>query len=75
MRATVVLDPDTARAVEQLCRDGRDVNAAVNELTRRGLSAGPTRAPFVPRTQQLGIRTDVSNVADALERLEGPLAH
>lgn len=72
MRAIVELDPDTACAVEQLCRQGLDVSAAVNELIRRGLGAEPARVPFVPRTHRLGISTDVSDVADALDRLEGP---
>jgi hypothetical protein len=28
--------------------------------------------PFVPRTAALGLKLDVSNVADALDFLEGP---
>lgn len=28
--------------------------------------------PFVPRTHHLGLMVDVSNVADALDLLEGP---
>lgn len=74
MRTTVEFDPDTARAVQQLRREGKGVSEAVNELIRRGLMAESTRAPFVPRTQRLGIRIDVSNVAEALDLLEGPAA-
>lgn len=73
MRTTVELDPDTARAVQQLrSEQGRGASEAVNELIRRGLLAGDHPRPFVPRTARLGIRIDVSNVADALDILEGP---
>lgn len=75
MRTTVEFDPDTAKAVEQLRREhGGGVSAAVNELIRRGLLAPPVKPPFVQRTQKLGIMIDVSNVADALDLLEGPMA-
>ena len=75
MRTTVEFEPDTARAIEQLRRErGLGVSDAVNELIRRGLLPhGPT-PQFVQRTQALGLRLDVSNIADALESLEGPEA-
>ena len=73
MRTTVELDSDTARAVQDLRREhGRGVSEAVNELIRRGMLAEPRQQRFVPRTRRLGIRIDVSNVAEALETLEGP---
>jgi hypothetical protein len=73
MRTTVDLDADTAQAVQILRREkGRGVSEAVNELIRRGMLAEPRQQPFVPRSQRLGIRIDVSNVADALDLLEGP---
>lgn len=73
MRTTVDLDADTARAVQELRRDeGRGVSEAVNELIRRGLTAARDPQPFSPRTQRLGVRIDISNVADALDLLEGP---
>ncbi len=72
MRTTVELDSDTAKAVERLRRDhGRGLSEAINELIRRGLGDSADRKPFVPRSQALGLRIDVSNVADALEILEG----
>lgn len=75
MRTTIELDSDTARAVQELRRDeGRGVSEAVNELIRRGLLAKSNIKPFEPRTRRLGIKIDVSNVADALEVLEGPEA-
>jgi hypothetical protein len=73
MRTTVDLDTDTAQAVQALRRDkGRGVSAAVNELIRKGMLAESGSQPFVPRSRRLGIRIDVSNVADALDLLEGP---
>jgi Ribbon-helix-helix protein, copG family len=73
MRTTVELDPDTAQAVQELRREkGRGVSAAVNELIRRGMLAAPRPQPFVARSQKLGIKIDVSNIADALDLLEGP---
>lgn len=73
MRTTVTFDDDTARAVEQLRRErGVGVSEAVNELIRRGLVQRPQRAAFRQRTHRLGLTIDVSNVAEALEVLEGP---
>ena len=72
MRTTVELNDDAARAVQELRRQGRGVSEAVNELIRRGLLARAQPDRFQQRTRSLGIRIDVSNVADALEVLEGP---
>jgi hypothetical protein len=72
MRTTVELDPDNARAVQALRREGRGASEAVNELIRRGIMTAPQQQPFVPRTRRLGIKIDVSNVADALDLLEEP---
>lgn len=73
MRTTVELAPDTARAVEALRRElGLGVSEAVNELLRRGLVPRPSAEPFVQRTQQLGLRVDASDVAGAIEQLDGP---
>jgi Ribbon-helix-helix protein, copG family len=72
MRTTVEFDDDTAKAVEQLRNElGIGVSQAVNELIRRALMPRPEGPPFRQRTQRLGIRIDVSNVAAALEDLEG----
>jgi hypothetical protein len=48
------------------------MSEAVNELIRRGMMQRQDEAPFVPRTGSLGLKIDVSNVADALDYLEGP---
>ena len=75
MRTTVQFDPDTGQAVEQLRRERHlGVSQAVNELIRRGLVPSREVAPFRQHTRRLGLKVDVSNVADALEHLEGPEA-
>ncbi|MFP5255591.1 MAG: ribbon-helix-helix protein, CopG family [Acidimicrobiia bacterium] len=72
MRTTVEFDADTAKAIEELRRrEGLGVSEAVNELVRRGMLTRPEAKPFRQRTHRLGIRIDVSNVAAALEELEG----
>ena len=75
MRTTVDLDDDTAKAVAALRRrGGMGLSEAVNHLIRQGLLPRPEARPFRQRTRHLGLRIDVSNVADALEALEGPEA-
>lgn len=73
MRTTVRLDPEVAAAAERLRRERRiGLGEAVNELARAGLTRGgeaPTR--FHQRTASVGLRVDVTNVADTLELLDG----
>jgi hypothetical protein len=72
MRTTVEFDDDTAKAVEELRRElGIGVSDAVNELIRRGLLPRTAVDPFRQRTRRLGLKIDVSNIAVALEDLEG----
>ncbi len=59
-----------SRRLQQSRRLGR--SEAVNELLRAGAAASRPRTPFVQRTAPIGIRIDVSNVAEALDALEGP---
>jgi Arc/MetJ family transcription regulator len=75
MRTTLSLDDDVAAAVQRL-REERHIglSAAVNELIRAGLAAPARRTTFRQRTVNLGLRVDVSSVADALEHLDGPEA-
>ena len=75
VRTTLSLDDDVAAAVQRL-REERHIGLsdAVNELIRAGLAAPARRTAFKQRTADLGLRIDVSNVADALERLDGPEA-
>lgn len=74
MRTTVTFDDDVAAAVQELRRKrSLGLSEAVNELIRSGLSA--RRAPrkrFKQRTYPLGLLIDVTDVAEALETLEGP---
>ncbi len=75
MRTTLSLDEDVAAAVQRL-REERHIGLsdAVNELIRAGLAAPARQSAFQQRTVNLGLRVDVSDVADALERLDGPEA-
>lgn len=73
VRTTVDLDPDVLAAVEALQHERRlGRSEAVNELVRAGAAVTAPRAPFVQRTMALGLRIDVSDVATAIEALEGP---
>jgi len=72
MRTTVEFDADTAAAVEEMSRnDGIGVSQAVNELIRRGMLPRPAVQPFEQHRRALGLKLDVSNVAQALEDLDG----
>lgn len=72
MRTTVDLDSDTAQAIDQLRREhGIGLSEAVNTLVRRGLLPRPDTGAFQQQTRSLGVKIDVSNVAEALDVLEG----
>ena len=72
MRTTITFDDDVAAAVERLRRErGVGVSAAVNELVRQALSRPQQRRNFVQQTSSGHARIDVTNVADALELLDG----
>jgi hypothetical protein len=72
MRTTVEFDEDTATAIADLRRElGIGVSEAVNELIRRGLLPRLQSRPFRQGTRRLGLRIDVSDVAGALEVLDG----
>ena len=75
VRTTLSLDDDVAAAVQRL-REERHIGLsdAVNELIRAGLAAPARHTSFRQRTTRLGLRIDVSRVADALEHLDGPAA-
>lgn len=75
MRTTVTLDDDVAAAVERLRRErSLGLSQAVNELVRAGLRAKREQRRFEQRSTRLGLKVDVTNVAEALEQLEGPSA-
>lgn len=72
MRTTVEFDDDTAKAIERLRREeGFGVSEAVNELIRRGLLPAKQPTRFRQQSHALGLKIDVSNVAEALDVLEG----
>jgi Arc/MetJ family transcription regulator len=75
MRTTITLDQDVAAAVMRI-RGERSIGLSevVNELVRAGLSAKRPLSKFQQRTKALGLRVDPTNVAEALELLEGPTA-
>jgi metal-responsive CopG/Arc/MetJ family transcriptional regulator len=73
MRTTVTLDDDVAAAIDGLRRKRRiGLSEAVNELVRAGLRERSAPLPFRQRSQLLGLRIDATNVAEALDLLEGP---
>jgi hypothetical protein len=75
MRTTVTLAPDVAAVVEALRRErGLGVSEAINELVRSGLSADQSRHPFRQTAHDLGSGLDISNIAEAIETLDGPAA-
>ena len=75
MRTTISLDPDVVAAAEAMRRErGIGMSDAVNELVRAGLRAPQQRSTFHQRTADIGLRIDVSNVAEALDALDGVAA-
>lgn len=75
MRTTVTLADDVTAAVEQVRRERAvGVSEAVNELIRAGLAHSPRTKRFEQRTERLGLRIDVRDVAEAIETLDGPAA-
>ncbi len=75
MRTTIDLADDVAAAVAQHRRKrSTGLSEAVNDLIREGLVAGGRRERFEQKTHALGEGIDVTNVADAIETLDGPAA-
>lgn len=75
MRTTITLANDVAAAVEKLRRErGVGLSEAVNDLVRSGLTADLPSPPFRQKAHDLGPGIDVSNIAEALETLDGPAA-
>jgi metal-responsive CopG/Arc/MetJ family transcriptional regulator len=73
MRTTVVLDEDVAAALDRIRRErSAGLSDVINDLIRTGLKARPPREPFRQRSERIGIHVDVTNVAEALELLDGP---
>lgn len=71
MRTTIRLDPEVAAAAERL-RDERHIGfgEAVNEVARAGLVRKSPAARFRQQTASVGMKVDVTNIADTLELLD-----
>lgn len=75
VRTTVTLSDDVAAAVQKLRRERSiGLSEAVNDLVRGGLAAGRPAKPFRQKTHDTGNGRDFSNVAEAMETLDGPAA-
>jgi hypothetical protein len=75
MRTTLTLADDVAAAVEKVRRERSiGLSEAVNDLVRAGLLQARQERAFEQRTHDLGNGIDYSNVADAIETLDGPTA-
>jgi len=72
MRTTIDLQPDVEKAIDQVRKStGKGLSEIVNELVRAGLiHQSQKHTPFALKPYPMGLRIDVSNVADALELLE-----
>jgi hypothetical protein len=76
MRTTVVFESDVEKAIDQIRQENpAGLSKVVNELIRAGLMARRHRKKrFQQRAEPIGLLVDVTNVAEALELLEGPAA-
>jgi hypothetical protein len=75
MRTTVTLADDVAAAVEKVRREQSiGLSEAINDLVRAGLMHRRESTAFEQRTHDLGDGIDYSNIADAIETLDGPAA-
>ncbi|MGH3848863.1 MAG: ribbon-helix-helix domain-containing protein [Pseudonocardiaceae bacterium] len=71
MRTTVTLDDDVAAAVEALRRkSGIGVSQAIGQLIRAGLVTPAKGKVYRHRTSDLGLRMEVSNIGEVLDRLD-----
>lgn len=72
MRTTVVLDDDVLAALDRLRKEeGLGLSEALNQLVRNGLRQREPRSRARLESSDLGLRIDVSNVAEALDVAEG----
>jgi hypothetical protein len=80
MRTTLTLDDDVAAKLRtESRRSGRPFREVVNQTLRRGLASRPAagpRQPFKVAARDLGALApglSLDNIAELLERVEGPL--
>ncbi len=75
MRTTVSLDDDVAAAIQQLRRErGLGLSEALNELARAGMVRSGERPVFRQRSDPIGFRVSIDNVAEVLDLLDEPLS-
>ncbi|HQV58578.1 MAG TPA: hypothetical protein PKV27_11235 [Ilumatobacteraceae bacterium] len=72
MRTTVTLADDVAAEMERMRRDeGIGPSEALNRLARRGIAhRDSVPGPYRLRRVDLGMKGDVSNIAEVLELLD-----
>ncbi len=71
MRTTITLEDDVAAAIDHRRREeDKGISEVVNELVRKGLTVKEPRKRFVQKTHSVGIKIDVSNVAEAIAYAE-----
>lgn len=71
MRTTITVADDVAAEMERLRREqGMGPSEALNTLARRGMTRSEPARHYRPRTHDLGVRLDISDVAAALELIE-----
>ncbi|WP_343601183.1 CopG family transcriptional regulator [Mycobacterium sp.] len=69
----MVIDSDVAAEIERLRRRGMGLSEALNVLARRGMSTGAAashRGTYTHRTSKIGLKVDVTNVADVLDLID-----
>lgn len=72
MRTTVVIDSDVAGEIARLRREGLGLSEALNLLARRGMTEQATckTVKYRHRTAKVGLKVDVTNLADVLDLLD-----
>jgi hypothetical protein len=66
---------DVVAAIARVRRErSLGLSEAVNELVRAGLRSESPSRRYRHRSRRMGLRIGVANVAEAIERLEGPSA-
>ncbi len=71
MRTTVNLDDDVAAAIQRLRRErGVGLSEALNELARAGMVRRGERPVFRQRSESIGFRVSIDNVAEVLDLLD-----
>ena len=71
MRTTVTIDDDVAAEIDRLRRaEGIGLSEALNRLVREGIGRPQRAKPYRHRTARLGLKVDVTNIAEVLDVLD-----